>query len=328
MLLPNDTTSWPPAAFTLPKPILHNGATSIPAPSHASFAAAFGHAFPTPYYLTSSIGNTAVYDLPAPSTETRRVLMVHGLNTPALGMLSLAKQLQTLQPGTHIVLYDLWGHGLTSTPLQTHSAHLFHSQILQVLSYMAWSTAHLIGFSFGGSTAVSFALHHPWAVQSTVLLAPAGLIQMEALDVRTRELLRDDRGREEEAREAVLDMLEGGKLKVPEEWRERSQKGEVVVEALRQWELSEHRGYRWSVFSMFRDGGAMGCEEEFGRFGKEKGKKLVVLGEKDDLCTREELVEMGFEKEGVTVVVGAGHALGRTHTEEVAELIGEFWKRL
>jgi len=306
----------------------HNGATSIPAPSHATFTSAFGHAFPTPHFLTSSIGDTAVYDLPAPSTETRRVLMIHGLNTPALGMFLLAKQLQTLQPGTHIVLYDLWGHGLSSTPLQTHASHLFHSQILQVLSYMKWHDAHTIGFSFGSSTAVTFALHHPWAVQSTVLLAPAGLIQLEALDARTQELLRDDSGREEEAREAVLDILEGGELKVPEDWQERSRKGEVVAEALRQWELSEHKGYRSSVFSMFRDGGAMGCEEGFVRFGKEKVKKLVVLGEKDDLCTKEQLVEMGFEGEGVKVVSGAGHALGRTHTDEVAELIGDFWKGL
>lgn len=319
---------WPPAAFNLPKPILHNGTPYIAAPSHASLTTSFGHAFPTPQFLTSSIGNTAVYDLPAPETETRRVLMIHGLNTPALGMLTLAKQLQMLDPGTHIVLYDLWGHGLTSTPLQTHTPGLFHAQILQVLSYVAWPTAHIVGFSFGGSTAVSFALHHPWAVQSTVLLAPAGLIRMEALDMRTQDLLRDDNGREKEAREAVLDMLEGGTLTVPPDWRERSQKGEVVAEALRQWELDEHRGYAYSVFSMFRDGGAMGCEEEFGRFGKEKVRKLVVLGEKDDLCTKEQLVEMRFEEEGVKVVMGAGHALGRTHTGEVAELIKAFWEGL
>ena len=315
----------PGAGLNFAKPTLQNGRPYIAAPPLASFTSAFGHAFPTPYFLTSSIGSTAVYDLAAPSNPTRRVLMIHGLNTPALGMLSLAHRLQALDPGTHIVLYDLWGHGLTSTPLQTHTSALFHAQMLQVLSYMKWHEAHIVGFSFGGSTAVSFALSCPWVVQSTVLLAPAGLIQWGALGERVQGLLRDDAGREEEARSAVLDMLEGGKLTVPDNWRERSRKGEVVVEALRQWELDVHQGYKYSVFSMFRDGGAMGCEEEFGRFGKEKVKKLVMLGEKDDLCAKEQLVDLGFEGDGVKVVVGAGHALGRTHTNVVADLIGRFW---
>jgi len=182
-----------------------------------------------------------------------------------------------------------------------------------------------VGFSFGGSTAVGFVLGCPWAVSSVVLLAPAGLIRAEVLGERCWGLLEEDGGREEEAREAVLDTLEGGTLIVPDDWRARSQKGEVVAEALRQWELDEHGGYRYSVFSMFRDGAAIGCEEEFRRMGKEKGKKLVVLGEKDDLCTKQQLVELGFEADGVKVVVGAGHALGRTHTNVVAELIIAFW---
>lgn len=339
--------------LAIPKP---NSKRTIPAPNRDSFTAHFGHAFPVPHMLTSDLGTTAVYSLPppassrggggggagghssssSPSATTRRVLLIHGLNTPALGMLSLARAIQNLDAAgdTHVVLFDLWGHGLSSTPLLAHTPHVFHLQILQVLSFMKWPSAELVGYSFGACVVVSFAQHHPWTVRSAVLLAPAGLLDQTTFSRRMRELLNNDSssttGREEEEQEAaecVLEFLEGGTLQVPVDWKERSRRGEVVAEALKDWELREHQGYRQSVLSMFRDGAAYGCEKLFENFAQcPSFQKLAVVAELDPVCNKEKLAGLGIEN--VEVVEKQGHAFVRTASDQVASIIHRFWLRL
>ncbi|KAI0433725.1 alpha/beta-hydrolase [Xylaria sp. FL1042] len=318
-----------PADIELPRRLLRDHANYLLAPTPESFTAHFGNAFPAPHLLESDLGYTALYTLTAPSGHpTRRVLLVHGLNTPALGLLPLATQLQALDASAHIALFDLWGHGLSSTPLVPHTPHIFHAQILQVLSYLGWASADLLGYSFGASMLVSFALYNPRATQSVALLAPAGILDTGRLfGEKLRALLADDaQGNEGEARDAVFEFLEGpGPLVVPEDWAGRMRRGEIVAEALRDWELREHPGYRHSVFSMFREGNAYGCEEYFRRFAALPVKKVVVLGETDGVCREDQLMELGFDN--VEVVKGAGHGVVRKKPGEVARIVYEMWMK-
>lgn len=319
-----------PADFALPRkkflPRDGNNDTFISGPSHESFTSRFGNAFPNPTFLNSEYGITAVYDLPAKSAKSERpVLLIHGLNTPALGMYPLALELQALDPNAHVVLFDLWGHGLSSTPLVPHTPGIFHLQILQVLSYMQWTSGHLIGFSFGGATLTSFAAQHPRAVISAALVAPAGIMRLKDLDQRMQELLDDSTGHEEEVISTVLSWLEGGPLIVPSDSSDRMASGQIVAEALRDWELREHAGYRHSVLSMFRDGGVFGGDEVFRAFAKAFQKRnVVVLGEEDDVCSKEQLGELNFED--VVVVKGAGHGVVRSHAGVVARELYRLWQ--
>ncbi|KAI1275594.1 alpha/beta-hydrolase [Xylaria sp. FL0933] len=323
-----DLNDLNPAAIELPRRLIRDHANYLLAPSPDSFTAQFGNAFPAPHLLSSDLGQTAVYELPAPSGQPkRRVLLVHGLNTPALGLIPLAKALQTLDASAHIALFDLWGHGLSSTPLVPHTAAIFHAQIHQVLSYLGWTSAHLLGYSFGASMLVQFALYNPWAAQSVALLAPAGIIDTQRLfSEKLRDLLAEPEGREAEARDAVFEFLEGpGPLVVPGDWAERVRRGEVVAEAFREWEVREHPGYRHSVFSMFREGNTYGCEEYFRRFAQLPLRKAVVLGETDEVCREDQLKELGFDN--VEVVKGAGHGVVRKKPGEVARIVYEMWTR-
>ncbi|KAI0864453.1 alpha/beta-hydrolase [Xylaria cubensis] len=296
----------------------------IPAPSYESFTSRFGDAFPKPKFLESDLGITAVYELPPPSGQPKRqVLMIHGLNTPALGLVPLAKELQALDPDAHVVLFDLWGHALSSTPSLPHTPHIFESQIYQVLSFMKWTSAHILGYSFGGSVLTKFALHNLWVVQSATLLAPAGMVNKANFGERMRELLDDPTGREAEAIDSVLSFLEGGPLVVPSDWQERVKRGEFVAEAFREWELKSHRGYSHSVYSMFKEGNVYGCEDYFRRFAQLPLKKLTVLGETDAVCDKHKLDSLGFDN--VHVVAKNGHAVVRTAPGEVARIVYEMW---
>lgn len=311
--------------FKLPRHKFRAQKGAIAAPSYECFTTRFGGAFPEPCYLESDLGTTTFYDLPPPSGESKRqVLIIHGLNTPALGMLPLAKELQAVDRDAHIVLYDLWGHGLSSTPCVAHTPHVFHFQILQVLGHMQWSAAHILGYSFGGSTAVRFAIHNPNTTLSVALLAPAGLLPFEGFSEQLQELLKGPEGKEEETIENVFDFLEGGPLVVPEDWKKKSEAGEVVAEALRQWELHEHAGYKLSVLSMFQDGDVYGCEHDFAKFAQLAVKQIGIVAEEDPVSGVKQLVECGFKN--VDEVMKAGHGFVRSHADEVARIILKFWK--
>ena len=303
--------------------------TAIAGPTHDIFTQNFGTAFPKPHYLTSDFGKTAVYDLPPPSTAatTRHVLLIHGAQTPGLGMLLLARALQKLDPGTHIVLYDFWGHGLSSTPLAPHTPGLFHFQVLQVLAFKGWSKAHIAGYSYGGRILASFAAENPTVPLSLALLAPAGLMDEDLLDKKLLGALGNtSEAEEDKAAKYVLDWLEGGEIQIPKDSRERIQGGEAVAEELRKFGLDEHKGYRASILSMFREGKIHGSEEVFSKAGALPVKKIGILGELDGVCNREsQLTEVGFAD--VRILKGEQHAFVRSNAGAVADILNEFWTK-
>ncbi|KAI0902099.1 alpha/beta-hydrolase [Annulohypoxylon nitens] len=319
--------SEPVTPLKLPRRMVWGQRKTIEAPNYETFTSVFGHTSPKPQYLESDLGTTALYDLPPPSGQSKRhLLIIHGLNTPALGLWPLAKELQALDPDTHVALFDLWGHGFSSTPLVAHTPQIFHFQIFQVLGFLQWTRAHLVGYSFGGSTAVRFALHNPWAVLSVALLAPAGLCNKELWGEQVQDLLDNSEGRQGEAIDAVLGWLEGGPLVIPTDWKERVSAGEVVAELLREWELREHSGYPHSVLSMFREGGVSGCEDDFRRFAQLPVKKIGVLAELDAVCSKTQLTDIGFND--VEVVEKANHGFVRgTTTGDVARIVYRFWTK-
>ena len=320
----SETRLSPAADLELPRRRVWGQNNAIAAPSYASFTSRFGYAFPKPYFLESDLGTTALYELPPPSGQSKRlVLIIHGVNTPALGMWPLAKELQALDKDAHIILFDIWGHGLSSTPLVAHTPQIFHFQIFQVLGFMQWTRVHIVGYSFGASTAITFSVHNPWTALSVAILAPAGLLCKEDFSKQLKELLNNSNGRETEAIDCVLLYLEGGPLVVPMDWKERVNSGEVIAEAFREWELQEHLGYPHSVLSMFRDGGAYGCEDYFRKFAQLSLKKIAVVGELDTVCSKSQLVDLGFCD--VEMVEKADHAIVRSARGEVAGIVHRFW---
>ncbi|KAJ5668146.1 uncharacterized protein N7477_006716 [Penicillium maclennaniae] len=243
-------------SIVLPRP----GATisgeprSIQAPSEAAFVATFGSLLPAASYTQTPHGRVAYYELspssPAPTdckNPVTRVLFLHGVQTPAIGLQPLASVLSSQFPYAQCVLVDLWGHGLTETPLLPHDATLFHSLVNSLLELLGWDNAHFVGYSFGASTTASFAAAYPERVASMALVAPAGLIHSAQFDEVQRSYLRGGEDIEDRAREWIVEWLEGGKLVVPSDWKERVQRGEVVAEAVREWQTKEHKGHTASV---------------------------------------------------------------------------------
>lgn len=298
----------------------------------------FGSLLPPAQYITTPRGRAAYYLLhppspaPSPSPATPlRVLMVHGVQTPALGLHPLAAALRARSAATtHIALVDLWGHGLSDTPRAPHTPALFHELLDAVLAALRWPRAHLVGYSFGGATVVGYAASSPQRaarVASLALVAPAGLLRAAQFGERVRrEYLDVGAGDEAGARAWILDFLEGGKLVVPGDWGERVARGEVVAEAVRDWEMREHAGHAASVIAIFRDGGVLDSHAAFVKVAETGIPCAGVLGGLDGICSVDDLRQVGLSN--VAVVPQVGHALVRERVTEVAQAIEEFWKTL
>lgn len=281
--------------------------------------------------MSTSNGKAAYYEfLPsAPgnnSSAPDRVLFIHGVQTPALGMFPLARALKESFPNAHFVLIDLWGHGLSDTPVMPHDASLFHQLLDSVLDHLEWPSAHLVGFSFGGSLTAGYTASRSSRVSSFTLVAPAGLIHSANFTEEERGHLRIDCDDETAARKWVLEFLEGGELIVPSDWQERVRNGEVVAEAVREWQMRQHPGHVASVVAVVRDASVMDNDAEFAKAVGTGIPSLVVLGGLDDLCTKEQLNELGFAN--VAVVPDVGHGVVRDRAKEVADHIGDFWRQL
>lgn len=315
--------------LTLPRPgTTHESKPPIKAPSEKTFTSIFGQLLPKATYIETPNGRAAYYSsLPTKkeNSQIQRVLFVHGVQTPAIGLHPLASALSARFPAAHCVLVDLWGHGLSDTPFVPHEASLFHKLLEDVMDDLQWADAHLIGYSFGGSTSASFAALRRERVSSMVLVAPAGLVRSETFGVRERGFLRGE-GEEEEAKDWVFEWLEGGELVVPADWEERVARGEVVAEAVRDWEVKEHGGHVGSVVGILRDGGVLDKHGEFVKAAETGIPNLSILGELDDLCSVQDLAEVDMHN--VAVIPQVGHGVVRQRVTEVADLIENFWNGL
>ncbi|KAF2664368.1 putative valacyclovir hydrolase [Microthyrium microscopicum] len=319
----------------IPRPGTHKSSEApqiIPAPSEADFIAVFGTLLPAASYLQTSKGRIAYYQLPSSAPSRRedqssmsRVLFVHGIQTPALGLQPLASTLASRFPTAQCVLVDLWGHGLTDTPVLPHEPALFHELIEAVMAEIGWGKAHFVGFSFGAATTVKLAAKKPELFESMVLIAPAGVIREAGLSDLDRSFVRGLES-EERTQAWVVEYLEDGPLLVPGDWKERVDRGEVVALAVKDWSLKNHKGHRASVAGVIRDGGVFDTDAEFAKAAKTGIKSLCILGELDGLSTAKDFHNAGFQD--VVVVPKAGHGVPRDRVPEVAQSIEEFWKKL
>ena len=100
------------------------------------------------------------------------VVMVHSFN----GFLETwDPNVQALvRAGYRVVVYDLFGRGLSDRPRVDYDLAVFRQQLADVVRESGAARVHLVGSSFGCVIAADYALHHPDAVESLVFVGPAG----------------------------------------------------------------------------------------------------------------------------------------------------------
>lgn len=79
-------------------------------------------------------------------------------------------QWETLAADFRLIRFDLRGYGLSTPP---DGPFAYHEDVRGLLDHLGIAAAHIAGVSFGGRTAIDFALAYPDRVRSLVLGAPS-----------------------------------------------------------------------------------------------------------------------------------------------------------
>lgn len=120
--------------------------------------------------------------------------MIHGITTTCQTLGNIAKTL-VKDFKCRVMLYDLYGRGFSDNREGTkHDAELYVSQARLVLESSTLQTSwtakdarlRIIGYSLGGGIAIHLAAALGPAVESLVLLAPAGMIRPETFGLASR----------------------------------------------------------------------------------------------------------------------------------------------
>jgi pimeloyl-ACP methyl ester carboxylesterase len=117
-----------------------------------------------------------VQRLPPASTPPGRggrpvVVFVHGLGTDSLASYYFTVAGPLADAGFDVVMYDLRGHGRTDRPETGYHLRDFVADLDALLAGLSVEgQVHLVGNSFGGTIAFSYALHRPDEVASVVLI--------------------------------------------------------------------------------------------------------------------------------------------------------------
>ncbi len=234
------------------------------------------------------------------------VVLIHGFS---LDMRMWDPQIPALEDRFRVVRYDLRGFGRSAVP--DGSPYVASEDLAALLDYLQIERAALVGFSFGGTVAVHFALDFPDRVTSLILIdsVVGGWPWSE-------EGTTVDRAVWQAGKEQGTDAARRIWLEHPMFTRVRAIQGTAadfdrMVEA--------YSGFHWTTddSQVWPDPPAL---ERLGEIG---APTVVAVGELDtpDLQGMAEALANGIPGAQKTVVRGAGHMSNMEKPDQVTELI-------
>ncbi len=111
------------------------------------------------------------------------LLMLHGWGQSHQNLQQLG---ELLAPNHHIHLIDLPGFGLSPHPGDTWNTFQYAERLAQYLHEHNIDRCHILGHSFGGKVAMSFAIMYPHLTNRLILIAPSGLKRHRSLPDKLR----------------------------------------------------------------------------------------------------------------------------------------------
>ncbi len=106
------------------------------------------------------------------SKNQNTLILIHGFNgymecwNPNINSL--------VDAGYKVVLYDLWGRGLSDRPRVDLKIEVFRNQLNDLIQFIDSNKVSLIGSSFGCVIASDYTLNYPNKVKKLVFVGPAG----------------------------------------------------------------------------------------------------------------------------------------------------------
>lgn len=241
------------------------------------------------------------------------VVCVHGLTTPSFVWRGVARGLVTL--GFRVLIYDLYGRGLSDRPRGAQHRQFFLNQLDDLLADQnAQGRITLIGYSMGGSIATAWASAHPDRIRQLILIASAGIavnpgrmaryMRMPGVgDWLMRAFFARNHAKGVEADRGVSDAID------------------TIVD--RQQAELRYRGFVPAVLSSLRGILSEPMEADFRTLQEAHVPVLEIWGRDDPLIpvAAKERLGAWMHDSRQEVIDGADHSVTFTHTPEVLAAI-------
>ena len=113
------------------------------------------------------------------------VIMLHGGGPGASGLSNYSRNVEALAQQFRVIVPDLTGYGQSTKGVDRADPFGDHANtMLGFMAALGIESAHLIGNSLGGATALRMALDQPEKVRSLVLMGPGGVGTTRALPTK------------------------------------------------------------------------------------------------------------------------------------------------
>ncbi|KJZ19077.1 alpha/beta fold hydrolase [Loktanella sp. S4079] len=242
-------------------------------------------------------------------------VVVHGVSTSSVAVEGLAQGLGEM--GYRVLVYDLYGRGLSDTVGGRQDRGFFLQQLHDLLAHQGvGEDITLVGYSMGGAIATAFAADNPHYIKRLVLVAPAGVMTKES-----------DFSRFCRRFPIVGDWVHGVRARrrarraIP---RDGENEMANTVYAAQRIEL-KRRGYLPSILSSRRGLLAEIQEEDHRKLSRMDVPTAAIWAENDEVIPIRALGILAQWHRDVMqeVVAGADHAMPYTHCPQMMQAIGK-----
>ena len=240
-------------------------------------------------------------------------ILVHGLATPSVAMEGVAERLGTM--GYRVLMYDLYGRGLSDAPKGLQDRAYFLRQLSDLLAHQdAQEELTLVGYSMGASIAVAYAAENTHRVKRVIMLAGAGVQTVESGFARfcRRTPILGDWVHAMFAKRRVLNAIP-----------KNSRRPAVQRVLMAQQQEVNRRGYLPGILSSRRGMLAEVQEAEHRKLAREDVPLVAIWAQNDQVIPISALGVLAQWNRSVRqeVVDGADHGLPYTHDEDVLEAL-------
>ncbi|WP_439155486.1 alpha/beta fold hydrolase [Yoonia sp.] len=240
-------------------------------------------------------------------------VIIHGLTTPSIGMEPLARGLGGL--GYRVLIYDLYGRGLSDAATGVQDRHFFLRQLSDLLAdQKTGGNITLVGYSMGGAIATAFATENPERIKRVVMVAGSGIMLNESRLIRFCRSVP-----------ILGDWLHGiaGARQIRGAIPARARQPDISHILLAQRQELNRRGFLPAVLSSRRAMLSEVQENEHRSLARKAIPVVAIWAEQDQVIplTALELLVQWNRTARQHVVKGATHALPYTHSEQVVDAI-------
>ncbi len=245
------------------------------------------------------------------------VVLVHGGRVP---MWAWDKQAQSLiHAGFRVLRYDMYGRGYSDRPEVTYNRELYQRQLLELVNMLDLpETFDLVGFSFGGATAVNFTAHNTSRVGKLVLISPV-VNNFQVPSVFRIPIVGDFVARVFGVKMITQRFISS---------RQNDPQSGKYIELFR--EQTTYEGFQQSMLSLIRDGALVGdYTAAYRTVGSQKRDVLLIWGTEDTEVTKQMISRIHsliphLEYEPVE---GVGHSILFQRPVTVSNLMIQFLNR-